>query len=273
VNEHETRGPVDGHEGPTAPAQGVDAASMHVGKQHLRALQTELDRLGRVLEGGPRHVPAWQRVTPGESRWPASVAILVALVLQVTLPDQLAMTSRWLLPGIELAVLVGLIVAFPARFDRESRMRRLGGLVLAGLLSVANGSSAVLLVTGLVEGRAGQSAGPLFASGVAIWFTNIIGFAVWYWELDRGGPAARAMARHLLPDFLFVQMQSPELAHPDWEPGFADYLYLSLTNATAFSPTDVLPLTVWAKLIMAVQSLVSLLTVALVVARAVNVLQ
>ena len=162
---------------------------------------------------------------------------------------------------------------YPARFDRESRARRTGRLILAALLTAANAWSAGLLVTGLVEGRLGASAGPLLASGVAIWLTNIIAFAVWYWELDRGGPAARAMATRPLPDFLFAPMQSPELAQPDWEPGFADYLYLSLTNATAFSPTDVLPMTTRAKLAMGAQSLVSLLTVALVLARAVNVLQ
>ena len=265
---------MDGDEGrPAGPHDVTDADPPPMSRQHLRALQAELDRLGRTLDSAARgHVPAWQRITSGESRWPVVAAILVALVLQVTLPDQLSMVSRWLLPGLELAVLAGLLLAFPARFDREYRGRRLGGLVLAFLLSVANATSAVLLVRGLVEGRLGQSAGTLFASGVAIWLTNIIAFAVWYWELDRGGPAARAMARRPLPDFLFAQMQSPELAHPDWEPGFVDYLYLSLTNATAFSPTDVLPLTAWAKLIMAAQSLVSLLTVALVVARAVNVL-
>jgi hypothetical protein len=257
---------VDDHE-----VAAVDTTAMRAHKQHLRAVQVELHRLSRVLDAG-EHAPAWRRVTPGESRWAVVGAIVVALVLQVTLPDRLTMVSRWLLPGLELAVLVTLIIAFPARFDRESRARRIGGLVLAALLSIANAYSALLLVTGLVAGRLGQSAGPLFANGVAIWLTNVIAFAVWYWEFDRGGPAARAMARRPLPDFLFAQMQSPELAHPDWEPGFVDYLYLSLTNATAFSPTDVLPLTAWAKLIMAAQSLVSLLTVALVVARAVNVL-
>jgi uncharacterized membrane protein len=101
----------------------------------------------------------------------------------------------------------------------------------------------------------------------------VIAFATWYWELDRGGPAARAQATRPRPDFLFAQMQNPEMAHPDWESSFVDYLYLSLTNATAFSPTDVLPLTARAKLTMAAQSLVSLLTVGLVFARAVNVLQ
>jgi len=247
---------------------------MHAHKQHLRAVAVELDRLNRLLDaGGQELAPAWKRITRGESRWPVVAAIVVALVLQVTLPDQLALPSKWLLPGIELVVLLALIAMFPVRFDRESRARRAGGLLLTALLSIANAWSAVLLVVRLVEGRLGQSAGPLLASGVAIWLTNIIAFAVWYWELDRGGPAARAMATRPMPDFLFAQMQSPELAHPDWEPGFVDYLYLSLTNATAFSPTDVLPMTTRAKLTMGAQSLVSLLTVALVLARAVNILR
>jgi uncharacterized membrane protein len=133
--------------------------------------------------------------------------------------------------------------------------------------------SAALLAIELIAGRAGRDAGPLLSTGAAIWLTNIVAFALWYWQFDRGGPAARAHARRRIPDFQFVQMQSPEFAHPDWEPQFMDYLYLSFTNATAFSPTDVMPLSRWAKLTMLVQSLVSLVTVALVIARAVNILK
>ena len=129
------------------------------------------------------------------------------------------------------------------------------------------------LIVGLVRGTEGQTAGPLLLTGGAIWLTNVIVFALWYWELDRGGPAARAVAPRPHPDFLFAQMQSPELAPDDWEPQFADYLYLSFTNATAFSPTDVLPLSRWAKLTMMLHSLISLATVALVIARAVNILK
>ncbi|MGH3811812.1 MAG: hypothetical protein ACRDUV_05070, partial [Pseudonocardiaceae bacterium] len=138
-------------------------------------------------------------------------------------------------------------------------------------LSLANAWSATLLVFGLVHGRGGQDAGSLLAAGAAIWLTNIIVFGLWYWQLDRGGPVARA--RQVVPDFQFVQMQNPELAPPDWEPEFVDYLYLSFTNATAFSPTDVMPLSRWAKLTMLAQSLISLVTVVLVIARAVNILK
>ena len=113
----------------------------------------------------------------------------------------------------------------------------------------------------------------MLRNGGAIWLTNVIVFALWYWEMDRGGPAARACGTHEYPDFLFTQMTAPELVAKDWEPAFLDYLYLSFTNATAFSPTDTLPLSRWAKMTMMFQSAVSLVTVALVVARAVNVLE
>jgi uncharacterized membrane protein len=219
------------------------------------------------------HIPAWLRVTPGENRWPVAVAIMMAIGLQLALPDRLALQSRWLLPGLELAMLIGLIIARPVRFDRESTALRVASLALAGLLSLANAWSATLLIHGLVLGTEGEDAGALLSTGVAIWLTNIIAFAVWYWQFDRGGPAARAHARRRLPDFQFVQMQNPDLAHPEWEPQFVDYLYLSFTNATAFSPTDVMPLSRWAKLTMLGQSLISLVTLALVIARAVNILK
>ena len=274
-----------------------------VRQDHLRALgavRAELTRLEEVLCAGhhpvsdatarvaravavgtartrdtAHHVsiPAWLRVTRGENRWPVVAAIVVAIGLQLALPDRLVLQSRWLLPGLELAMLVGLIIANPVRFNRESTALRIASLTLTGLLSLANAYSAILLIRGLVAGTEGTDAGALLSTGAAIWLTNIIAFAVWYWQFDRGGPAARAHARRVLPDFQFVQMQNPDLAHPDWEPQFVDYLYLSFTNATAFSPTDVMPLSRWAKLTMLGQSLVSLVTLALVIARAVNILK
>jgi hypothetical protein len=147
------------------------------------------------------------------------------------------------------------------------------GLTLAALISFANAWSVVGLATGLVRGTEGENAGPLLVTGGAIWLTNVIVFGLWYWEFDRGGPVARALGTRPYPDFQFVQMTSPELAPPDWEPAFADYLYLAFTNAAAFSPTDVMPLSRWAKLAMTLQSVISIVTVALIVARAVNILK
>jgi uncharacterized membrane protein len=224
-------------------------------------------------DGGHSPVPAWRRVTEGEGRWPVAAAMVVAVLLQLALPDHLTLVSHYLLPSLELVLLVGLVIANPYRFNRESTLLRTASLCLCGLLMLANGWSAARLTLELVAGRAGEDAAPLLSTGAAIWLTNVIAFAFWFWEFDRGGPAARTFGRRRHPDFLFVQMQSPDMAPPDWEPTFVDYLYLSFTNATAFSPTDVMPLSRWAKLTMLVQSAVSLVTVALVIARAVNVLK
>jgi hypothetical protein len=197
--------------------------------------------------------------------------VAAAIGLQLALPDRMAPGQRYLLSGMEAVLLVGLVVANPYRLDRESTLLRTGGLLLTGLIGLSNGWSAVLLVDALVLGRP-ISPADLLTAGAAVWLTNVIAFALIYWELDRGGPAARAAALRDYPDFVFAQMQSPELADPEWEPTFVDYLYLSFTNSTAFSPTDVLPLSRWAKMIMMVQSGVALVVVLLVVARAVNVL-
>jgi uncharacterized membrane protein len=221
-----------------------------------------------IPEQGP---PAWRRHTPGEHRWPQATAVVVAVALQLILPERLAPQARYVLPALEIVLLGVLVTASPFRLDRESTVLRAAGLATAGLVSIANAWSAVLLVRALVGGTA-EDAHTLLLAGAAIWLTNVIVFALWYWELDRGGPAARAHGRRRHPDFAFAQMQSPDLADPDWEPRFADYLYLAFTNATAFSPTDVLPLTRWAKLTMMAQSVVALVVVVLVVARAVNVL-
>jgi hypothetical protein len=138
----------------------------------------------------------------------------------------------------------------PIRIKRERRWLRPTSFGLIGLVTVANAWSAILLIGSLLRAQAGEEPGPLMASGGAIWLTNVIAFALWYWQLDRGGPVSRAHARRTLPDFQFVQMDHPALAHEDWEPAFLDYFYLSFTNATAFSPTDVMPLSRWAKMLM-----------------------
>lgn len=290
----------DGGAGGSAPPAGRPvgvAPTAH--DEALRAVHDQLGRLEELICGGHRPVstggarvaesvrhnvhavgtalhrpvPAWLRPTAGEHRWPVALAVTLAVGLQLALPDRLTLINRWLLPALELALLVALLIAAPRRFGRESPRLRVASLTLTGLVTVANGWSAATLVRGLVAGREGEDAAPLLSTGAAIWFTNVIAFGLWYWQFDRGGPAARAHARKPVPDFLFPQMQTPDLVGPDWEPGFVDYLYLSFTNATAFSPTDVLPLSRWAKLTMLVQSLVSLVTVALVIARAVNILK
>lgn len=214
--------------------------------------------------------PAWRRVTEGESRWAASIALLVAIACQVVLPTEYTW-SRWLIPGIELALLIGSIIVNPNRIDRYSALLRRLNLLVISLLTLANLAAVWRLVNLLVDGKE-TNAKQLLAFGAVIWMTNMIAFALWYWEFDRGGPARRSLGLSQYPDFLFPQMATPGVADKDWEPMFVDYLYLSFTNATAFSPTDVMPLTAWGKLTMLVQSAISCVTVLLVIARAVNIL-
>ena len=204
--------------------------------------------------------------------WSVTLAVIVAIVLQYVLPATLTPRPRWLLPLLELAVLVALFVANPGRIDRLSRSIRTATIVLIVLASIANASSAARLVWTIIDGRDGQDATALLGTAAAIWLTNVIVFSLWYWELDRGGPAARAHGVHDRPDFVFAQMLAPEVAGADWEPTYTDYLYLSFTNATAFSPTDTMPFVTWAKLTMMLQSSVSLVTLVVVISRAVGLL-
>lgn len=247
------------------------------------ALKTKLARLEQLCglshldaEGNVHHLPAWLRPTEGEARWPVSLAIVSVIVLQLLAPNRLAFNPKELLPGLEMLLVVLLTIANPRRINQEKKWLRTLGLLLVVAASVATAYSAGRLVYLLATGRGvplgvKNPAFELLLSGGAIWLTNVIVFSLWYWEFDRGGPAARAVARYPYPDFLFTQMTTPELVHRDWEASYVDYLYLSFTNATAFSPTDTLPLTPWAKLTMMAQSFISLVTVALVVARAVNI--
>jgi hypothetical protein len=219
-----------------------------------------------------RFVPAWLRPTDAENRIPAGVAIGVAIVLQLSIPDKYGVHPRWLLPSLEGVLLVALTVLNPVRLTRRTAFGRYAALAMVALITLDNMIGSVLLDRDILNGRATNDASGLLASGAAIYLTNMIAFGLWYWEIDRGGPFARSAGSDPHPDFLFPQMTSPELAPPDWEPRFVDYLYVSFTNVVAFSPTDTMPLGRGVKALMAVQSIVALTTIGLVIARAVNVL-
>jgi uncharacterized membrane protein len=260
-----------------APVPPVAARQVHERLERIEAV------LHAIAAGGQpvgREVaallPAWRRRTTGEQRAPAAVAIAVAILLQLSLPQSMtpleAPWTRWLLPGVEFVLLLVLLVLNPSRIERDSAFLRGSGITLIAVASLSNGWSAGLLVLALVRGHGPADGAALLAAGGAIWLTNVIVFALWYWELDRKGPAARAAGTMCYPDLMFPQMATPGLAAPTWEPRFPDYLYVSFTNAAAFSPTDTLPLTHWAKLVFTLQSVVSLSTAALIVARAVNIL-
>jgi hypothetical protein len=233
------------------------------------SLGREVERLSVAAHDVERHVvPAWRRPTPAESRIPTSVAILVAVALQLAIPDKYGLHPRWILPTLELVLLVVLTCLNPVRMTRTSAFGKYTSLAVVAAITLDNTFSAGFLAHDILTGKASSDATGLLGSGAAIYVTNVIAFGVWYWELDRGGPVSRAAATHPHPDFLF-----PQMAPPDWEPRFIDYLYVSFTNVVAFSPTDTMPLSRWAKALMTVQSAVALSTTALVVARAVNVLK
>jgi hypothetical protein len=208
----------------------------------------------------------------GEERWPVALAVLVAIGLQVALPDGLSFGPRWLLPALEAALLIAIAITNPRRINKRSSALRAASVALVALTSVANAWASYELIQAIVTGREHVTAIALLSNGACIYLTNIIVFGLWYWEWDRGGPVARAERRGGYPDFLFPQMTTDGVSPPEWTPTFVDYLYVSYTNATAFSPTDTMPLSRWSKLLMLVQSAVALTTVGLVVARAVNIL-
>jgi uncharacterized membrane protein len=203
--------------------------------------------------------------------WGAQLVVLAAILLDVTLPAKVTIGPAWLLPTVEGALLLGLSVGAGAMGAGESPRRRQFALGMIALVSAVNAFSLAILVHLLLHGHR-ESGRNLILAGALLWITNVLLFGLWYWEIDRGGPLRRRSQLPGRPDFLFPQMATPELKQPDWEPGLVDYLYVSFTNATAFSPTDTMPLTPWAKTLMSLQSLVSLVTVGLVVARAVNIL-
>jgi uncharacterized membrane protein len=213
----------------------------------------------------------WGYPSPGESRWPASAAVMAALILQAVLPERLTVGPTWVIPVLEGCLLVPLMIANPNRLNAESRDVRKLSLVLIALVSAANITSLALLVRLLVRGTPADGKQLIFAA-VSVWLTQVIVFGLWYWETDRGGPVARTSANHGPPDFLFPQMEDPAVTRGHWSPRLIDYLYVSFTNSTAFSPTDTMPLSTMAKALMSAQSLTSLTTVAIVGARAVNIL-
>ncbi len=210
---------------------------------------------------------------PAESEpfWPAQITILAAIGLQVALPTRLTVGPSWLIPGLEAALLFGMFLATPKELEHEHTRRRRFALGLTGFVGIANIYSLGALTHYLLHHNVDQGR-ELIVSGVLIWMTNFLIFALWYWEMDRGGAGKRAAGHDGPPDLLFPQMSDDHIEPRDWRPKFVDYLYVSLTNATAFSPTDTMPLTPIAKMTMGVQSLVSLVTIGLIVSRAVNIL-
>lgn len=204
--------------------------------------------------------------------WHVQVTMLVAILLQVALPDRFSPGAHYVIPFIELLLLAALMFTTPKDRLLKSLARRVNALLLIAVTSAANAYSLVAVASQLLQGSHATTNGrDLVLTALNIYLTNIIIFALWYWEMDGGGPVERHRNPHYELDFSFPQdQQDPTHAH--WHPTFVDYLYLSSTNAMAFSPTDTMPLSRRAKVLMLLQATVSLVAIALVAARAVNIL-
>jgi uncharacterized membrane protein len=206
-----------------------------------------------------------------EPFWPAQATVLAAIGLQLLLPERLTAGPTWLVPSLEGVLLIGLAMATPRQLEHEHPRRRGVALGLTAFVSAANLYSLVALTHYLLHHHVPEGR-PLIISGMLIWLTSLLIFALWYWEMDRGGPGKRAAGHDQPPDFLFPQMSDDRIEPLEWRPKFIDYLYVSLTNNTAFSPTDTMPLTPMAKSVMGIQAIASLVTIGLIVSRAVNIL-
>jgi hypothetical protein len=204
-----------------------------------------------------------------------AVAVLAVGMLRIALPPELRLRDApWLMFAVLAVLMVAIVIGDPGRIDRPSRWLRILTGTLIALITIANGGSSIRLVVGIFYGRAfTQDPQLLLTSGAIIWLTNVVAFGLWYWDLDRGGAAGRAVGRQVAPAFLFPEMSNPGYVGADWSPTFVDYLHLSFSTATSFSPTDVSAIKPWAKVMMMAEEAISLILGILVVARAVNLLK
>jgi uncharacterized membrane protein len=206
--------------------------------------------------------------------WPVAVTLVLAIALELWLPPRLGLGPRWAGPAIELLLLAGIVIADRVSIEDRSPIGRAFCLVLVTVLVAEAALITGRLVADLIAGGPEtNSPTDLLSVGFGAWLYTIIAFAFLYWALDGGGPQARLLAPREFPDLAFTEQLNPLAAPPGWRPDLFDYLYLGFTNATAFSPTDVMPLSRWAKLAMATQAIASLAILGLVIARAVNILK
>jgi len=210
---------------------------------------------------------------PHEPRWPPALAILVVLLLLAALPGHVHVLPVW---GSYLAALAVLVPMAGVALTKGNTLwlgieRTM--IILLATAYVANTIAELADMIGAITLHpSGSNAFSLLSSSVAIWVANVLTFSLLYWQIDRGGPYARASNLSVKPDWVFPQPAAPEDLPPDWRPLFFDYLYLGYNTATAFSPTDALPLTHRAKMLMMIESAISLLTMVIILSRAINII-
>jgi hypothetical protein len=241
--------------------------------RYMQAPSDNLDEYRQQRRPAPdEYRPVWQRPTRPEHRWPAFLAVAVIIAGQSWVAGVLRVRPVWIYPVVAgILVIASLAIYLPSRQEPPRALRYLS-LSLTGLLVLASMAVLVLLVHGVFVGPE-LTAGRLLLTGIIFWAVNIAVFALIFWELDGNGPEARAKGEPDYPDLVFPQQQRDQegLAPPDWKPMFADYLFTSLNTAAAFSPTEAMPYSRWAKLVMGMESVISLATIALIVARAINI--
>src|SRR4051794_16167231 len=232
-----------------------------------RRISLPLNRGDIIVEG-----TAPQAASAAERRWPMAAAVLVAVVLQATAPENGRLIPWWIVPAVELCLLAAAMIRDPGRIDRRGRGSRRATIALAGVMTIATLAGVIVLIVDILDTHLVVTANSILGRGAALWVTNVIAFSFWYWIFDRGGSAERAAASGIAPSFAFPENATPELVGEGWRPLYHDYLYLAFTNATAFSPTDTLPLKAWAKMTMMAQSVISFVAAILVIARAIGAL-
>jgi hypothetical protein len=225
----------------------------------------------RAPESATELTPVAER---GEHWWPVATAIVIAAGLHVALPARYRVQPAWVVPVVLLGLLAVLILGDPGRIDEQKRWLRIATGTVIVVITLANLLGAVRLVVEILTNNKvfANHPGGLLAAGAVIWATNVIAFSLWYWDLDRGGAAARAHHPYRNPAFVFPEMQNKEYLPAPWVPRFVDYLSLAFWTATAISPTDISAIRPWAKLLMMLEASGSIVLAALVIARAINVL-
>ena len=199
-----------------------------------------------------------------------AAAVLVAIILQSTAPENGRLVPWWIVPAIELLLLAVAMIRDPGRIDRRGPGSQRATIALAAAMTIATVVGIAVLIVDILDTNLIVTANSILGRGAALWVTNVIAFSFWYWIFDRGGPGERAAGSGIAPSFAFPENATPELAPDGWQPRYHDYLYLTFTNATAFSPTDTLPIQAWAKMAMLAESVLSLITAIMVIARAIN---